>query len=212
MPIEGASFTGKTALINTVCELDQDFYQTKGEMTRAPRPGEVQAAHSGFMPHTAETIQQLKAEQAVGDFTLYAVHPYTGHVYTSKPEHFSSEYNIVPLFPKNLASLRTVPFASITPIALSCCPSDWEKYYALAVHERDMTSDDIKQRILEGRSNLAAALEQGDDVTWVNNRYGALTETARSIIALARGEAIQPDPKARKMGEVLLRHLQILTK
>lgn len=204
VPIIGPVAIGKSARIDGVVELDDQFGRVQSFTTRLQRPGE-DSDHFRFLPRTQSTIDHIYNEVKNGLLVQFAVHPTTGDVYGTEKNDYGRPFMFIDIMASGVESLRSLPFATISEVSLVADTESWLKRLVA----RKMTSQETKKRLLEGCASLSWSLDQGSEMTWVDNSDGFAYQATQDLRSIALGIEVH-NPKNRKVGESLLRFLQAM--
>jgi hypothetical protein len=179
--------------------VDDDFTIATSFTTRLRRIGEDPDAYD-FLPHNANVLRQIAAGAMARDFVQCTVHP-NGRIYGSVSEAYIPPFALLGPVSTEIEKLEAIPFADVIPISLVSHP---DEYLDRAVRRATQTGEPIRQTdIDQAIVSLEYSLDKGDEAVWVHNREGHLLGTAYDIIGIVR-DIKEPDPKLRKMGELLL--------
>lgn len=194
----GPAAVGKSTLIDAATDLDEDFTRSVGFTTRPMRPGEP-ADQYDFMDHTQENLEKILEQVQNGKPVQFKIHPETGFVYGSELHSYASPYVLIDIMSSAVGEVRKLPFRSMNELSVVCEPSSWDARFM----SRQSKPKEAKDRLAEGIASLEWSLDQGADMTWIDNSSEDVYEIAANVISIVRGEQ-EPDQGARTVGERLL--------
>jgi guanylate kinase len=206
VPIIGPTAVGKSTVIEVILQSENDFSGVATITTR-PKRDDESAPGWRFLTHDGEHLRDIVARVKAGELVQYAVHPTTGYIYATELQDYPKSFNVIAMLSSAMADIEKLPFKACKPIALVTAPADWEEWF---MHRGGTTQnpDDAAKRLREAQQSIVWLLNH-DEAAWVCNRPGEATRAARDIIRIVR-EGGSSDMSARRMGEQLLAHIDIL--
>lgn len=207
IPLLGPFAVGKTTLMDEVVQMHHSqFHRVRSFTTRKPRSGESLETYT-FLEHSETTLRKIQEEAEKRELVQFMVHPNTGKVYGSTLDDYGTTPNVMlDIVPKALPPIEALPFKRIEKIEVVAVPQLWKDRMQQRFIDNDPT--DIANRLTEADDNLTWALEQGDDITWLDNTT-SIHEGASSLKEIVDGEYSR-SLDARFVGEALLREIQDL--
>lgn len=193
---------GKTTLMQSIEEIDDNFSRTRSFTTRPCRSLSEQENYR-FMPHTEDSIQEILEKAAAGELVQGMIHPTTRYVYGSELcDYGGGDTALLDVVPKAIEPIEKLPFRESRIIEVVTSPDIWQ---ARVVSRGDQHDDaDRFARVKEAKHNLEWALSRRD-VLWVDNS-GAVQDVINVILETIDGNDASSQ-RARALGEVLLRQV-----
>lgn len=207
VPLLGPFAVGKTTLMDEAVHMYSDtFHRVRSFTTRKPRSGESLETYT-FLEHSEATLQEIQEKAEERKLVQLMVHPTTGMVYGSTPNDYGTTPNVMlDIVPKALPPIEALPFERLEKVEVVAAPRLWRGRMEQRLIDNDPV--DIANRLEEADDNLRWALEQGDDVTWLDNT-APVQESAAFLKEIVDGE-YHRSLDARFVGEALLREIQNL--
>lgn len=171
--IVGPSAIGKSTLMNEMVRLDDDFAYVRSFKTRAPRPGE-QSNYDFIDRQAAEDL--LSTGQAV----TYFEHPTTHDIYGTTGDSYPGRFNLLDTLSGSVDGYRKLPFADTVTISLTAPVDEWRQWF---IDRYPTASPEAEKRLAEAALSITWSLED-DQVHWITNTAGNITETAAAAISL----------------------------
>ena len=101
---------GKTTLMQSIEEIDDNFSRTRSFTTRPCRSLSEQENYR-FMPHTEDSIQEILGKAVVGELVQGMVHPTTRYVYGSELcDYGGGGAALLDIVPKAIEPIEKLPF------------------------------------------------------------------------------------------------------
>lgn len=193
---------GKTTLMQSIEEIDDNFSRTRSFTTRPCRSLSEQENYR-FMPHTEDSIQEILGKAVVGELVQGMVHPTTRYVYGSELcDYGGGGAALLDVVPKAIEPIEKLPFRESRIIEVVTSPDIWQ---ARVVSRGDQHDDaDRFARVKEAKHNLEWALNRRD-VLWVDNS-GAVQDAINAVLETIDGNDTDSQ-RAIVLGEVLLRQV-----
>ncbi len=193
---------GKTTLMQSIEEIDDNFSRTRSFTTRPCRSLSEQENYR-FMPHTEDSIQEILGKAVVGELVQGMVHPTTRYVYGSELcDYGGGGAALLDVVPKAIEPIEKLPFRESRIIEVVTSPDIWQ---ARVVSRGDQHDDaDRFARVKEAKHNLEWALNRRD-VLWVDNS-GAVQDAINAVLETIDGNDTASQ-RAIVLGEVLLRQV-----
>lgn len=209
IPLLGPFAVGKTTLMNEVARRHgSQFHRVRSFTTREPRSGESLETYT-FLEHSETALRKIQEEAEKRELVQFMVHPNTGKVYGSTLDDYGTTPNVMlDIVPKALPPIEALPFKRLEKVEVVAAPQLWRDRMERRLVDNDPT--DIANRLVEADDNLTWALEQGDNVTWLDNT-APVHEGAASLKEIFDDEYSR-SLDARFVGEALLREIQGLRK
>lgn len=183
VPLIGPFAVGKSAIMNTVIELDSEFGRVRSFTTRPQRPNEDSGTYD-FLTHDTPTLDQIRDAVQERKLVQVIVHPTTGNVYGSNIDSYGAPYSMLDTMPTSLPGLEVLPFRAIHKVAIAVPPEVWQG--RLAERAENGNENDLRKRVREGVTNLEWSLDQGRDLSWVVNGDRDIRDTAGELISTVR--------------------------
>lgn len=179
----GPSAVGKSTIIHRALELAQkrgmDAAEAGTSTTRAPRPDDPEAYHTGIPMD--DMLDMIENKQVV-NWSLMN----TGQIYATRPEDFTAEYNFMACLPASLSMLRVAGFAAIHAFYIVTDEESWEEQLKPRRFEADgkTLKPDFGARMDEALESLAAGRRNWHQITPVESKFGdaEITHTATMIL------------------------------
>lgn len=185
--IVGPAAIGKSSLMNTVTNQDQEFGRVSGFTTRQPRSNDEPGMYRYI------TDQEASSLIANNDVVQYAVHPTTNAAYGSQVMDYPKTYNMLDTLSNVVDELRALPFKRTVVISLTANADAWQEWF-LARYPR--ASDERTKRLQEAILSIEWSLGQTRDHAWIVNAPEELESTANQLIATVRsGQIVSEPPK-----------------
>lgn len=201
--IIGPTCVGKSTIIKEITALDPEFSVPGGFTTRELRSTDPKSYR--HMDNNGRSLLNFLQRVKQGEPVQYYTYD-TGHIYGSDAEDYPTPFSVLDTMYRSVNNLRQLGFKETAAIALTVSP----KQYVRQLHTRfgrDLTSLDVKSRLVEAVKSLEWSLEEGDGVNWVINKHDQTEQTALEVIGIIRNQ-IKPNLNNRKMGEKLLKFLK----
>lgn len=196
----GPSAVGKSTIAKEIIRLGgSEFSEVLSAMTRRRRsddPAGYQTADEGF---TIERALELIHARAV---TNYAIHP-SGNIYATLPESFPSRYNILPLLPGSVETMRKAGFEAVHMLYIVTTIEALESQLAGRVNDPSFAA-----RVSEGCDSLRWGLEHSDEVSFIQNIYGQPEAAAQQALRTVKEpQAMAEKEKGKEMAEAMREYL-----
>ena len=198
--IIGATCVGKSTIIKTVTEIDNEFSNPGGFTTRQLRPSDAKTYR--HLENSVESLSGFLDQVKNGEPVQYNVYD-TGHIYGSAAQDYPTPFSVLDTQYSAAANLERAGFKKVQPIALVAEPAQYERQFKTRFGGT-ANEEERMIRLIEGQRSLEYCLEQGEDISWVVNRMGEAQAAAYEVIGLIRGYR-RHSTTARIVGERLLK-------
>lgn len=194
----GPSGAGKTTLIQQLLQNYDNYHFVMTEMSRTPRPGEVDGVDQHF-----RTRQYMEKQIAARQYVQVAPSVFGDYYATSVDEYAPGKICLLPCIADEVAAVRKLPFKSLTVVS-GLPPSTDELFGRMGGHQ--FTPEKLRLRLLEAASSLRLAAHGQTDAYVITNGVSAATKTLRHITTGGQGD----DPAhARQLAAGLLQQVMV---
>lgn len=177
--VVGPTAMGKSTVMNEATKLDAEFARVSGVTTRAPRPNDE--------PGLYRYLSQAEADRLIAarELVQYAIFPTTGMLYGTEPRDFPGRFNLLDTLYNAVEPAMKLPFNRHVVVSLTAPAEAWQEWLSYRYPSR---TDEYYKRLQEAKQSLEWSLAQSANHHWLVNQPDQLQETARQLIAVARGE------------------------
>jgi guanylate kinase len=151
---------GKTTIMKRALAMEPSLHFVKGEVSRAPRPGERDGLDYHF-----RTTEEMLARVKKGSYVQVAPRVLDA-LYATAPEDYSTEgVAIYAVVAQAIPTFRALPFKKMQTVFV--IPPDWKTWQQRLAGHR-FNAEQTAQRLAEAKKSLAFALED-TQITFIVN-------------------------------------------
>lgn len=177
------SAVGKSTILQTAIELDDECERVRGFTTRKPRPND--APEQFFYLGQDELAEKKHAGELVSE----VVFPTTGESYGTLKQSFSGHYCLLETLANSVEMYRQLPFKQTIAVSLTTMPEQWQSWFS---ERYPVMNDEAKKRLKEAVLSIEWSLAQTSNHVWLVND-GTPDEVATRLVAIIKGEAAGDD-------------------